>query len=173
MVEDVIAVDPGDVHVGVAVWDGKTKAVRATELANGSAVRQIAEMVRARQTLGHRVHVVIEAFVLYPDKAKAQSWSPMQTAQMIGALTWLCENQLFCGVSIQPATIKVPVRSQMRARGIGISSGKSGHADDAVLHLWRYLLDRGMVDLDIEGAGNRRHLDCNRIKPRLGKLAAA
>ena len=162
---DVIAVDPGDVHVGVAVFDGKLKSVRATELPAVSAVRTLVELIRALQSEGRHVYVVIENFVLYPGKAMAQSWSPMRTAKMIGALQWLCENQLFVSCTIQDATIKLPTRAQMKARGVGIASRKSGHADDAVLHLWHFLLRREMVDLDIEAVGSRSHLHCNGYSP--------
>jgi hypothetical protein len=129
-----MAIDPGDVHVGVA------------RAANG---RVWAEEINATDFLpwfSDRVHelkvVVIEEFRLYPGSAPALSWSPMRTVEMIGAIRWIAA----CAgvpIALQSAAVKVPTRAQCKARGI-VWKHKSGHASDALLHLYYFMLRNKM-----------------------------
>lgn len=146
---DVIAIDPGDVHVGVAMWLHQAERVRAHEIAAGNdAIYQIQSAITRRIEAGSTVHLVIEEFRLYPNKAGAQSWSPMKTAEMIGALKWIA-HITGTPVFMQGAAIKNVIRRQCKARGIKVRSGVSDHADDAVLHMWYHLLNQELMDPEL------------------------
>lgn len=136
----VVAFDPGDEHVGVAWTSGDDRLVWAEELAATAAPHWLQAWLESRPV----VAVVIEAFVLYPGEAYAQSWSPMLTSQMIGVLKWIAEQAGVPHVE-QGADIKRPTRGNLRGRGIR-QVGTGTHARDAELHLWYYLLRHGYTE---------------------------
>lgn len=122
-----LAVDPGDEHVGWA-YDGPN-GFDAGEWSPTEACDRIIHMM----TLGAVDEVVVEEFVLYPQEYANQTWSPMKTSQLIGAIKLIA--YLFrIPVIEQGAYIKKPTRAQMRARGIK-HLGASIHTRDAELHL--------------------------------------
>ena len=133
----IIAVDPGSAHVGVAVWTAHGGA-KAKEVAAEKFLPIFAKIVVRADA------VVIEKFVLYPSKARAQSWSPMATSEMIGAMRWIAREKGVL-VAMQGADIKIPTRRQCVARGINVKH-KSPHAADALLHLYYFLLRHELVD---------------------------
>jgi hypothetical protein len=133
----IVAVDPGDEHVGVAWWELTTG--RATEVNADVAAAAIARLIVNAEAL------VIEAFVLYPHTAASLSWQPMRTAEMIGALKWIATG-LGVRVVEQGANIKLPTRRQCKARGIDYTGPASDHARDAWLHLQHYLLKNEIID---------------------------
>jgi len=139
----VIAIDPGDVHVGFA-WRRKGK-IESRELAAETAPDFINRALMVIQGSGSEAVLVIENFVLYPSKAGAQSWSPMLTSEMIGALKWIA-SRLSVQVVMQGADIKIPTRRQLKARGIKATGDAGGHADDALLHLYYYLLRNDLLE---------------------------
>jgi hypothetical protein len=142
-VKTVIAVDPGDVHVGVAIW--RTGKVEAREVGAVIAVTALNRLMLASRNEGE-VRLVIEDFRLYPGSAPSLSWSPMKTAEMIGALKWVAEQQGVI-VTMQGADIKNPTKRQLKARGIRSTTGVSNHANDALLHLWHYVLRNGLEEV--------------------------
>jgi len=127
----VIAVDPGGAHVGVATWHGGEE-IDATEIDAEMWLPLFRRMIKSADV------VIIEKFVLYPGKASAQSWSPMTTSEMIGAMRWIAA-EATVEVVMQGADIKNPTRRQCKARHIQWKDNKSGHASDALLHLQYYL----------------------------------
>jgi len=132
----VIAVDPGDRHVGLAIWaEGYwwTEEVDADEAAT-VVDGKLYDIGGGRTAMT----LVLEEFRLYPDKAGAQAYSPMETAQMIGALKWIAKER---GAQVveQGAGIKKATRAQLGARGIKLV-GTGSHARDAELHLVHFLL---------------------------------
>jgi hypothetical protein len=135
-IEHIIAVDPGDKHVGVAEWrlDRGRYAMESREL----DAPQAPEWVDERISSGVQA-LIIEEFRLYKGKALAQSGSAMLTAEMIGALKWIA-GVYKVPVVLQPAAIKIPTRAQCKARNFDWQDRKSGHASDARLHAWYYLL---------------------------------
>lgn len=96
----LIAIDPGDVHCGVAyfettteVRDGRDRIIRQDgwectdtqehlpgDLEDGLALALID---------GDFDVIVLEQFNLYPDKAMAQTGSTMPTCEVIGVVKWL------------------------------------------------------------------------------------
>lgn len=131
----ILAIDPGDVHVGWAcglrVKDTQW-GVKAGEWTRSEA---IAEVTRFGKDLDE---LIIEKFVLYPGKAAQQSYSPMLTSELIGKLKLVAELNNVT-VTMQGADIKVPTKSQLKARGIPLV-GKGNHAKDAEAHLYYRLL---------------------------------
>ena len=128
----VVAIDPGDVHVGWAHW--VRGEVQADEIDERECLERLVSL-RAGD------YVVAETFVLYPGQAREQSWSPMKTARLLGKIELICEQR---GVeySEQGADIKNPTRGHLRQRGIQ-QVGVGTHARDAELHLYRWMLQRG------------------------------
>lgn len=126
----VIAVDPGSAHIGVAI--SRKGHISAREYPAKHWLVAFEQIVREFDV------VVIEKFVLYPHKAATQSWAPMATSEMIGAMQWIALTA-GCEVIMQGADIKIPTRRQCKARGL-LWKNKSIHASDALLHLQYYLL---------------------------------
>lgn len=126
----IIAVDPGDAHVGVAEWENG--AICAREVPANEFLKQFAVMAPYRDL------AIVEDFRLYPSKASAQSYSQMKTAKMIGAMEWIADCAML-PIALQSASIKIPTRQQCGARGIDVIN-RSTHASDALLHLHYYLL---------------------------------
>jgi hypothetical protein len=131
---NILAVDPGDSHVGTAVSD--PGGITAVEFSAKDWLQVFMETVSEYDL------VVIEEFKLYPGSAPALSWSQLDTVKMIGAMEWIARCS---GVPIvlQSAAVKIPTRAQANARGIEWKN-KSGHASDALLHLYYYMLRHGM-----------------------------
>ena len=130
----ILAVDPGDIHVGVAMW--RDEEAIAYEVDAEFWLTQFNKILEFLEL------VIIESFVLYPGRASAQSWSPMQTSEMIGAMKWIAQ-QAGVPIVMQGANIKIPTRRQCAARGINVAH-RSNHAADALVHLWYYLLRNDM-----------------------------
>lgn len=137
---DIIAVDPGDAHVGIARWT-KQSGMRSTEMDADKAVAAVHQLLS--KGAGNTA-LITERFVLYPNKASAQSWSPMATSEMIGALKWIAHQQ---GVPVvmQGADIKKPTRAQCRVRHLNVKTA-STHAADAQLHAWYWLLRNEIIE---------------------------
>ena len=127
----VIAIDPGDKHVGVV--HNLNGHVTAFEYDADVWLISFEALLRCEVDV-----VVVEAFRLYPDKAQSLSRSRMKTSEMIGAIKWIA-SKAGCRVVEQGAAIKTPTRAQCKARGIDIVDS-STHAQDALLHFYYYLL---------------------------------
>lgn len=90
-----IAIDPGDVHAGMAFFadddalEHGQYCYYACEVTPEQCTDIVAEMVVAG-----RVHTLIfERFRLYGDKSEMQKGSEFLTSQMIGVLKWICRHQ--------------------------------------------------------------------------------
>jgi hypothetical protein len=137
--QDLIAIDPGGEHCGVAIFvDGMCRATFEKDPAS------LYDSLRVWEALYLNAHefpvMVVEEFKLYPGKATAQSWSTMPTAEVIGVLRERCRHSKTEFVT-QPASIKKATRALVQRRGIALI-GTGGHARDAELHGWHYLLGR-------------------------------
>jgi hypothetical protein len=146
----VIAIDPGDTHIGVSIGVANpirehSQIVYSLEMERQAALEYVQDMI----TAGWVDILIAEDFTLIPDKAMAQSGSPMLTSQMIGALDWMIRQDCRCrnpNESIgkfvkQSPRIKKTMRALLVRHGIKpIPSGNSGHARDSQLHFWYYAL---------------------------------
>lgn len=108
----ILAVDPGDVHVGVAWLDREEK---------GWAVVFVTEMTpeEYRQYLGPALasglfkYFVLESFSLYGDKAKEQTGSEMLTSQTIGMSKYV--HWMVNGFGVQEdGALQEPIHLQMQ-----------------------------------------------------------
>lgn len=131
----LVAVDPGDLHVGIATWSSQ-EGIRSNEVSPEECC-QFVDLLDEDWTL------IVEEFRLYPTKASAQSWSPMLTAELIGALKWIARQKRI-SVVLQPAYIKVPTLRRCTAKRLEWKV-RSVHESDARLHLFYYLLRRKLV----------------------------
>lgn len=118
-----IAFDPGET-TGIVVCDNG--CVTGYEIVRDTL--QIAELI---ETVMPDV-VIVEKFVLYPGKAKAQSWSSFYPVEVIGVIKHICQ-LLSIEVVLQGATIKNYSTLD------GAPKTSSRHIKDAYLHLWHYL----------------------------------
>jgi hypothetical protein len=123
-----IAIDPGDIHVGWAT--DHTGSIVTGEWKPMECCDELA-LLFAQDLIDE---VVIEEFVLYEWEAANQTWSHLQTPQLIGAIKLICRWFDKPWVE-QSATIKKPTRRQLAGRGIKQQKG-SIHALDAELHLY-------------------------------------
>lgn len=158
--ESLVAIDPGDVHVGWAEFceehNGEVVCFNAEEITPD----ECADRVARRLFRGEIRYLVVERFTLYADKALAQVGSEMQTSELIGVLKYLVRvnnegaakegeddpwSKTRCTMYIQGADIKKPIRAQMEARGIERTTPVGSHHGDAEEHGW-YRILRGEDD---------------------------
>ena len=156
----LLAVDPGEVHVGVAVFVETSDGWRCTatvELNPFGWVR-LYDAILASALRPH--YLVIEDFRLYGHLAMTQVGSSMATSQLIGWTSYatllfndsLADRLLFndslaedqpTAVVLQGAQIKKPTQAVLRAhriRSTAKAARAGGHAFDAELHGWFYIL---------------------------------
>jgi hypothetical protein len=146
----MVSIDPGDIHVGVAVWDEGTVAhdeedhdVDAWICQDAFETRPV-PFLRALQVAvgsGAVQTVVFERFVLEPERVQASVGSDMLTSQMIGAIKFAVNGR--CEVIGQTNQIKNPTRSVLRRRGVKSVAKRNkagGHAFDAELHGAHYII---------------------------------
>lgn len=142
---NVVAIDPGDVHVGVAEFAGG-QCVRAFEMAPDDVpayVRGALEVMGGAPAPGA---LVIEEFRLYPWKAQQQAFSQMLTAELIGQIRLVWRwwgDPLGVQLVLQPASIKKPTKAILAAKKVVSEAKRSragGHAADAELHGYHYLM---------------------------------
>ena len=125
-----VSTDPGGEHVGMAFWqdDELVECDEYTPLAAMLAIENFEPSL-----------LVIEEFRLYPSKAKTLTGSTMETAQLIGAMTWWAKCNA-ARVHLQPAAIKTPTLAYARKHQLEITTDKGGHAKDAHTHGLHYLI---------------------------------
>lgn len=129
-----LSIDPGEVHCGVAGWNGDD-----CRFAQEWTPEQLLE--RIQQWQARLEKLVVEEFRLYPNKLAVQSFSDLPTVKLIGKIELLC-TVLGIELIMQPALIKKVVFAQAKARGhVWLSDGHGGHAKDAEAHglyyVWR------------------------------------
>ena len=148
-VQSIIAIDPGSGHNGIAIFavmvgeDGvaRLECRLTTEHTPEGLFDSLGVWGAAHgnSKLGFDV-MVVEKFVLYPEKAASLSWSTLGTVEVIGVLRERCRQDGTAFV-MQPASIKKATEGQLKARGIVLKSrGSGGHAKDAELHGWHFWL---------------------------------
>lgn len=162
----LLAIDPGEVHVGLAVFHDGT-CIDAFEMAPHETIVLVRDLLSRR-----RLHtLVVEQFRLYPWLAEQQAFSDFKTVELIGVLRylWATRGELdtgeltnkqgerlataieWCTWVENPATIKTPTRAILKARKIKSTAARlraGGHASDAELHGYHYLLaQEGKIDV--------------------------
>lgn len=147
---DLVAIDPGGVHVGVAVFrhTGETAGVGWECYWVHEYEPQLAEDWLAAEAPRFDA-IVIEEFALYPDLALTLTGSQMETSQLIGSLRYIARTRAPKAiVRLQPAAWQQPTQSLLRRAGITSRAklDRAGpHCLSAELHGWAYLLRSGMA----------------------------
>lgn len=167
----MLAIDPGDVHVGVAEFiriDGIWTCTWAHEYTPDTFLPWFVEGIRS----GKWERVLLESWKLFPEAAKLYVGSDMPTSRLIGAIKAIAA---FCApegawfdeapkVILQDPQIKVPTRSMLRRRKLRSVAKILGipldHAADAELHGYKWLFDNKermttVVEQDRYWAGTR------------------
>jgi hypothetical protein len=135
---NLIAIDPGEEHNGVAIF--VAGACRFTASVDRRTLFASIGMWTGNfcRDTGKFDVMVVEEFKLYPSKAASLSWSTLGTVEIIGALReGALRNELL--FVTQPASIKKATRALVQRRGL-VLLGSDGHARDAELHGYYYLL---------------------------------
>ena len=139
----IVAFDPGEIHVGVAMLSGHRNGswniVEVWEVNPHQALQMLEPPYRP--DMGE-ITFVIEEWRLYPNKTKEMVGSDFPTAQLIGQMKYLIA-RADRPVVMQPAAIKKPTEALMKVRGIqheAVRQGRGGHAKDAETHAWHYVL---------------------------------
>ena len=148
--QSVIAIDPGATHNGVALFTismnpetglPECDCTFTTEHTPEGLFDNLKVWGAMRgNPKGSFDVMVVEKFVLYPEKAASLAYSELRTVEVIGVLRERCRQEGVAFVT-QPASIKKATEGQLRARGIKLKSRGSGnHAHDAELHGYHYWL---------------------------------
>lgn len=138
----LLAVDPGDKHVGWASWDRGARD--AGEVAAAEAIEKVDGLLREHAALTRLL--IIEEFRLYPWKAASLSFARMATSEMVGALKYLAATAGVPWVE-QGASVMQPTLAQARQRGTLLPAAAAGrHAAAAELHLLHYLFKSQTTD---------------------------
>lgn len=152
-----LAVDPGDVHVGLAEFEcGSDKIWRcvwAGEMTPDQFLEWFVEGLRKKRW----EWVVVESWKLFPQAAPVYVGSDMPTSRLIGAIKALAA---FCSpegawfdeaprVVFQDPQIKVPTRGVLKRRKLRsiarVLKVALDHASDAELHGYKYLIDNKLT----------------------------
>lgn len=164
---NLLAVDPGDIHQGVAYFEMDCKYNPETERGDWSLILHWTRdlSVDALEELTETASVdaiVIEEFRLYPDKAREQGYSDFKTTQRVAVVDYICRKR---GIEffVQGASIKRLARAYGRRSGLFPHQPRmrdwdfnapSQHERDAIAHgVWWTLKNKRspMYDLDSSG----------------------
>lgn len=137
----ILAIDPGEIHCGVAEFRFK-QCTWASEMTPDLLYASMRRRARERGYRRTYELVVIEEFRLYPWVMQQQGFSRIETVEVIGILKYLC-GRWHVPVVMQGASVKKITEGQLRARGVtlrSVTERKGGHAKDAELHGWHWIL---------------------------------
>lgn len=125
-----IAIDPGDVHVGACTFEHdvfKTALEYRPE--------DIPTLLRSTSF----DTIILESFVVYPGKSRVQTFSKMETPQLIGIIKSEAKSLSIPLVLQQASLRKVAERSPwVKAHIQTYGKPSSRHAWDAILHAYYY-----------------------------------
>lgn len=161
--KNILAVDPGHVHVGAAEFRfhhtmGSWACIDAREI----TPEDIVEIFETK--LIHYSHVVIESWQLYADAAKQQIGSKLETVKLIGVLEYLIQRHnrehpdnevqlVFQQAAIKTGTRAIADRMRGNRDWVSVAGGldPDGHGNDAELHGYHFI-GRSGAELVFGGA---------------------
>lgn len=187
MILNYLAVDPGDVHQGVAYFELDCAFDEGTQTGNWSMIRHWTRDLNRRSLFklvedGSIDALVIEAFRLYPELAREQGYSEFLTSQTIGVLRYIADGREI-PYTIQGGSTKKQARrigerqgfpGKIRMLGTGRNryrgwdfDGPSQHERDATAHgvWWGF----NHNDSPVKGLHNKG--ECRLVLP--GEVARA
>lgn len=147
----MVSVDPGGVHVGVAIFEGR-EGVWTCVYACEMEPDEFSDWLANALAVGRIDVLVYERFILERERAGTQVGSEMETSQLIGVIRWLwrhCQHDnRWPGGPVelvgQTNKIKRPTTAVLRKRkikSVGKHLGvKADHVVDAELHGYYYIL---------------------------------
>lgn len=122
----IVTIDPGEKHVGLSLWRGRDYVCAYEKRPN-----EIKDFLKRTDPL----IVIVEAFQLQPDKAKALSHKPMRTSELIGEIKSVAQDIGATVIEQQPANKDVAEKSPWARQHREVyGKPQSRHAWDAVLH---------------------------------------
>lgn len=129
----LVAVDPGEEHVGIALFDMELPdewwVQTALTLAPDAAIDRLWDMMLQRQIR----HLVVEEWRVHPGNSGA-AWSTCKTAEVIGALRYRARS-LDTPFDTIPPRVKKPMGGWVRRTNTPLI-GDTVHARDAELIGW-------------------------------------
>lgn len=167
----IIAIDPGDKHTGIAYTRTKLLGTDQIDLKDNNRTQYINEILDWLKYVFEPswpgeapILVIVEAFTLYPFKAQAQSFSEMETSQLIGAIKNICaqypnvtcieqnaakakiwSNERLTRLGFFVKTNHIEVVEEITPHGITKTAPIKHHARDAFRHLI-YWLNKNKFD---------------------------
>lgn len=144
----ILAVDPGDVHVGVA-WFDQQDGAWACVYTEEQTPEEFQAYLGPALDSGIFRYFVLESFNLYGDKALEQTGSSMQTSQMIGMAKYACWLAQQKGVVVdrvdQAPSVKRPVFAILARKGYVFTADRlkvpGQHVKDAEVHGIKFIRD--------------------------------
>ncbi|QLF82725.1 holliday junction resolvase [Microbacterium phage SBlackberry] len=148
-----LAIDPGDVHVGLAEFT-RIEGVWYCTWAGEKTPDEFLEWYVQGLRMSRWVYVVIESWKLFPQAAPIYVGSDMPTSRLIGAIRslarfipidsgWFDEPM---PTHLQDPQIKIPTRGVLKRRKLRSVAKILGvpldHASDAELHGYKFLIDQ-------------------------------
>lgn len=132
-----VALDPGK-DIGWATFDGTGEVIRFGTIRKDEGREGLYNFLKE---LPKGITVIVENYLLFPDKAKAQYWDPMETVRVLGVLEFYC---YLAGSTLiqQPSNIK-PI-AYMWAGITPAKNHRFSHQLDAMVHGIYYLQKNGI-----------------------------
>lgn len=149
----VMFIDPGDVHVGIAVFDEIAPEEWAARLVTEVTPQESEDLVAAKVSQPTLIVLGWERFRLYGHLATQQTGSEFYTSQLIGAYKFIARifghrdlKTVVQDASIQETTEKVAKYRKIPLKSVMLKQGP--HAKSAELHALYYLMstDQKIVD---------------------------
>jgi len=142
-IKQVIAVDPGEKHVGIAVFKRQGRGWVINRLLVLEAQEALSWL---EMRVPHCDALIIEEYRIFP--GAQNTWSTGPTIEMIGVLKRVAYKAHVPVHMVKSAT-KAAARGLMRARGVmlqkadGVEAALQNHGEDAQGHGWRWLFKQG------------------------------
>lgn len=141
----ILAVDPGDEHVGVA-WFDKQERGWGCVLVLEMTPDEFREYLGPALNSGLFRYFVVESFALQREKALQQIGSEFLTSQMIGMckyVHWEASGSVELELVMQPPKIKKPVFAILARKGYKFTADRlkvpAQHVRDAEVHGIRFI----------------------------------
>lgn len=162
-----LAIDPGDVHVGLAEFECGPDRVWYCVWAGEKSPDEFLSWYVEGLKKDRWEWVVCESWKLFPQAAPVYVGSDMPTSRLIGAIHALAafipdEGAWFddpVKVHLQDPQIKVPTRGVLKRRKLKsmakVLRVPLDHASDAELHGFKYLIDQGATLENVTQQGKR------------------
>lgn len=141
----LLAVDPGDEHVGVAWFDKQEKGwgcVLVLEMTPGEFQEYLGPALHS----GIFRYFVVESFALQRAKALQQIGSEFETSQLIGVckyVHWLATGEHEIHLEMQPPSIKKAIFAILARKGYKFTADRlkvpAQHVRDAEVHGIRFI----------------------------------